>query len=166
MRRWIGMAICLVGISASLSSQLHLVNAEFITKREPRDPFVDPRTIPSQTAVKPKLVGVLADATTPLAVIGEDVVTVGDTIYGWRLLEVRHDSIAVSREGRGLTINVGDILPIGDVPVDFLSSEESLIVEGDEVNGWKVLRAEPDVIVVQRGHQIKTLHPGDLLPSN
>lgn len=78
---------------------------------ERRDPFVDPRTIVIPQEVKPRLMGVLEDPEQPLAIIGEVVATVGDTIDGWNVIAISSDGITVQYLDRREDVHVGDLLP-------------------------------------------------------
>jgi len=75
-----------------------------------RDPFTfGPRTEEIEQAV---VVGVLWDATHPLAIIGEEPVAVGDTVSGgWRIAEIRQDGIVLQRGGVREFVRLGQPLP-------------------------------------------------------
>ena len=95
-------AYCLV-LSASLVLQAHA--------EELRDPFTfGPRA--GQTArTQLALMGVLCDATRPLAILGEEMVAVGDTVAGWRVVEIRQEGIMVQRDERRQFVTPGTSLP-------------------------------------------------------
>ena len=76
---------------------------------ERRDPFVNPREVVNERA-KSVLVGVLVGRP-PLAIIGEQVVSEGDRIDGWQVVEVRLDGVLIERNGRREIVPVGALLP-------------------------------------------------------
>lgn len=80
---------------------------------ELRDPFVfGPRreTVePSEASVV--LVGILWDAHRPVAVIGEELVGIGQEVAGWRMVEIRPDHVVIERGSRRETLALGEPLP-------------------------------------------------------
>ena len=57
------------------------------------------------------LIGVLWDATSPLAMVGDQTLGVGDQVEGWRIVEIRPDGIVVESAGRRETVRIGKNLP-------------------------------------------------------
>ena len=80
---------------------------------ELRDPFTfGPRTDTAlPVATGPVLMGVLWDATKPLAILGDETVGVGDVIAEWRVLEIRQNGIVVQRGERQAFVTPGSSLP-------------------------------------------------------
>ena len=81
---------------------------------ELRDPFVfGPREcagMPVQVG-RLVLVGVLWDATRPLAIVGNETVDVGDLIAEWRVVEIRQNGIVVQRGEHQAFVTPGSSLP-------------------------------------------------------
>ena len=85
-------------------------------EEELRDPFAfGPRVeAMSNTVVKPAgptLMGILWDATRPLAIIGEETVAVGDTVDGWKVLNIQQESVVLQRGDQRKVIAPGDPIP-------------------------------------------------------
>ena len=59
----------------------------------------------------PNLIGILWDPTHPLAIIGEQMVAVGDRIADWHVVEIQQDGIVVQRGERRAFIAPGNPLP-------------------------------------------------------
>ena len=80
---------------------------------ELRDPFTfGPRkNVVEQTGFV--LLGVLWDATHPVAIIGEETVGVGDSVAGWQAIEIQQNGIVVQRGERKEFIAPGQNLPGG-----------------------------------------------------
>lgn len=68
-----------------------------------------PRSGPTQPP--PPLIGVLWDATQPLAIVGEQTVGVGDVVGEWQVVEIRPDGIVVQRGERRAFVGPGAKLP-------------------------------------------------------
>jgi hypothetical protein len=101
MRSLLG-ACCLV-LGASFASSLQA--------EELRDPFAfGPRSAQVQRA-EATLMGVLWDATHPLAILGEEMVGVDAVVDGWRIIEIKQEGIIVGRDERREFIAPGDSLP-------------------------------------------------------
>ena len=80
---------------------------------ELRDPFTFG---PRRDAVEPSgfvLLGVLWDATRPMAIIGEENVGVGDSVAGWQVIEIMQNGVIVQRGERKEFITPGQSLPSG-----------------------------------------------------
>ena len=78
-----------------------------------RDPFTFG---PRRDVVEPTgfiLLGVLWDATHPVAIIGEETVGVGDSVAGWQVIEIQQNGIMVQRSERKEFITPGESLPGG-----------------------------------------------------
>lgn len=86
-------------------------------EEELRDPFAfGPRVEAVNRVVKPAgamLMGILWDATRPLAIVGEETVAVGDTVAGWQVVQILEGHIVIQRGERRATIPPG-----GSIPVD------------------------------------------------
>lgn len=79
--------------------------------QELRDPFVfGPRS--GSQAGAAMLIGVLWDATKPLAIVGEATVQVGDVVDGWRVVEIRQDGIVLEQGARQEFIAPGTLIPL------------------------------------------------------
>ena len=78
---------------------------------ELRDPFTfgPRRDVVKQTGLI--LLGVLWDATHPLAIIGDETVGVGDSIAGWQVVEIQQNGVGVQRGERKEFIALGQSLP-------------------------------------------------------
>ena len=91
---------------------MSLCSPPMIRAEELRDPFVfGPRTGEATAQTGPTLVGVLWDATHPLAIIGDETVKVGDPIAEWRVVEIKADSVTIERGERRVVLHPGDGLP-------------------------------------------------------
>lgn len=77
---------------------------------EPRDPFAfgSQRGAPVDA---PVLVGILWDAVEPLAIVDERSVTVGQTVFGWQVVEIRPSDIVIERAGIRQTLAPGSFFP-------------------------------------------------------
>jgi len=78
---------------------------------ELRDPFTFGPRGDAGTLAAPLLVGVLWDATHPLAMVGEEAVGAGDVIAGWEVVEIQPDGVVVQRGERRALIRPGERLP-------------------------------------------------------
>ncbi|PIQ83228.1 MAG: hypothetical protein COV75_08845 [Candidatus Omnitrophica bacterium CG11_big_fil_rev_8_21_14_0_20_63_9] len=78
--------------------------------QELRDPFVFGPRSESQAGMA-MLIGVLWDATKPLAMVGEATVQVGDFVDGWRVVEIRQDGIVLEQGTRQEFIATGTAIP-------------------------------------------------------
>ena len=76
-----------------------------------RDPFVfGPReSAPEQPGAV--LMGVLWDATHPLAIVGEQTVGVGDRVADWQVVEIHENGIVVQRDDRREIVSIGNRIP-------------------------------------------------------
>jgi hypothetical protein len=97
------MLLALLGIAAA-------------SAEEPRDPFVDPRTVEVREEIKQKLIGILANGGPSLAIIGEAVVTVGDVICGWKVTQILPDRVTLQRNETAKTLSLGDTLTVDECP--------------------------------------------------
>ena len=78
---------------------------------ELRDPFTfGPRT-QAHEQTSPILIGILWDATHPLAMIGEETVGVGDSVDGWSVVQIQQSGLIIQREERREFIGIGNPLP-------------------------------------------------------
>ena len=78
---------------------------------ELRDPFAfGPRSGSTEQA-NPVLGGILWDPTHPLAMFGEELVEVGQTLAGWRIVEIQRDGVVVQQGERQELILPGSSLP-------------------------------------------------------
>jgi len=57
------------------------------------------------------LVGVIHDASSALAVVGDQMLRVGDELEGWRVLSIDKDSMTVERDGRQHVLSPGSLFP-------------------------------------------------------
>ena len=76
-----------------------------------RDPFVFG---PRENAVRqtgPSLIGILWDATRPLAMVGDKTVGVGDTVAGWTVVQIQEGAMVIRRDDRQEVITPGTALP-------------------------------------------------------
>ncbi len=81
---------------------------------ELRDPFVfGPRQEVSASA-QPVLEGILWDATSPLAIMQGNPVSVGDAVSGWRIVEIHPDHVVLERNAQRKTLMPGS--PVPSVP--------------------------------------------------
>lgn len=96
-------------LSATLAMSLLCLGAGGFAE-ELRDPFVfgSQGDAPAPGAV---LIGVLWDASNPLAMVGEETVRVGDLLEGWRVVEIRQDGIMLEQGGRQEFIEPGATIP-------------------------------------------------------
>ena len=95
---------CCLVLSASFMSSLQA--------EELRDPFTfGPRAGEVQHAQQPTLVGILWDATHPLAIIGEEMVGVGAVVSGWRIVEIKQEGIVIQRDDHRELLAPGTPLP-------------------------------------------------------
>ena len=95
--------VVLVACCLSLVAEVH---AETL-----RDPFVfGPRESGSEQPGA-ALMGVLWDATHPLAIVGEQTVGVGDRVGGWQVVEIQENGIVIQRDDRRETVAIGNSLP-------------------------------------------------------
>ncbi len=80
-----------------------------------RDPFTfGPRGDVTQNATPTSptgLTGILWDAKNPLAMIDGELLTVGQTVAGWQIVEIQSDRIVLQRGSRQETLVSGASLP-------------------------------------------------------
>ena len=82
-----------------------------VRAEEPRDPFMfGPRDGQPQSA-STTLVGVLWDPTHPLAIVGEQMIGVGDRIGGWQVVQIQPDGIVIQRDERRELLTPGNAIP-------------------------------------------------------
>ena len=82
-----------------------------VCAEELRDPFAfGPRSGSTEQA-NPVLGGILWDSTHPLAMFGEELVEVGQTLAGWRIVEIQQDGVVVQQGDRQELILPGSSLP-------------------------------------------------------
>ncbi len=102
------LAWCMVVSSSLLSAAWH----GRVSAAEPRDPFMfGPRSEGVEPS-GPILVGVLWDATQPLAMVGEETVAVGGRISGWQVMHIQPDGIVIQREDRREFLTPGMPFPL------------------------------------------------------
>jgi len=79
---------------------------------EERDPFLfgASESLPP-TSQTPHLTGILWDARSPLAVVDDEPVTVGQTVGGWRIIRIEPDGIVIERDAQTQTIQPGSSFP-------------------------------------------------------
>jgi hypothetical protein len=98
--------ICLIAVWLWVVTQPALVCAE-----ELRDPFTfGPRTDQLESR-KTVLGGILWDPKTPLAIVGEQTVGVGDRIGDWLIMEIHPDGLVIQRGDERTTLSPGDAIP-------------------------------------------------------
>lgn len=76
-----------------------------------RDPFVFG---PREGAVRQagtSLIGILWDTTSPLAMVGDQTVGVGDTVAGWTVVQIQEGAMVIRRDDRQEIITPGNTLP-------------------------------------------------------
>lgn len=104
--RWLAVLL-LAGASAAA--------AEDTTRRDPFAfggvPEPQASASPTPSLPGPALIGVLWDATRPLAVFGDEPVAAGQDVAGWRIVEILPDGIIVERNGVRHTLEPGQHLP-------------------------------------------------------
>ena len=102
LRRWtVCCVLCAVG------SLPLVVRAETL-----RDPFVfGPREGGVAEASGTVLIGVLWDATHPLAIVGEQPVGIGDRVADWEVVAIQPNGITVQRGDRREFVTPGNSLP-------------------------------------------------------
>ena len=76
-----------------------------------RDPFTF--GVHDETVQRPStmLIGILWDATHPLAINGEQTVGVGETVSGWRVVRIEQGSVTIQRDTRREALAPGQALP-------------------------------------------------------
>ena len=82
-----------------------------VCAEELRDPFAFGPRADSPGQASPVLGGVLWDSTHPLAMFGEELVEVGQTLAGWRIVEIQQDGVVVQQGERQELILPGTPLP-------------------------------------------------------
>ena len=109
----------LLGIALGLPERSEAAKAVPADREEDwRDPFVFGPRARTQAAVRvvgPTLLGIVWDATHPLAIVGEESVGIGDVVAGWRVVGIQQDGITVEREGRRERVSPGSSLPAEEV---------------------------------------------------
>ena len=78
---------------------------------ELRDPFTFGARTSTATQSRPMLIGILWDATHPLAMIGEQTVAVGDTVESWQVIAIEQDGIQLERGDAHEFVTTGHPLP-------------------------------------------------------
>lgn len=76
-----------------------------------RDPFVFGPREDAARQTGPALIGILWDATRPLAIVGDEMVGVGDTIAGWTVVQIQEGGMVIRRDDRQEVITPGNALP-------------------------------------------------------
>lgn len=79
--------------------------------KEWRDPFTFGSRNESVSTGGQVLAGVLWDASKPLAIIGQNMVGVGDFIGSWQVVEILQDGIVVQSPQSRIVVNVGGMVP-------------------------------------------------------
>jgi hypothetical protein len=84
-----------------------------VQAEELRDPFVFGPTYEgsARQSIREGLTGILWDATNPLAVIGGQPVTVGETVAGWKVVEIKPDRVVIQRDFDRVTLIPGSPWP-------------------------------------------------------
>ncbi|MBI2495959.1 MAG: hypothetical protein HYY59_00375 [Candidatus Omnitrophica bacterium] len=102
------LSLCVVFVS--------LLAPDGRAEEELRDPFTfGPRVEAVTKVVKPAgpvLMGILWDATRPLAIVGEETVAAGDTVAGWRVVRILEGHIVIQRGERRETMTPGGSIPL------------------------------------------------------
>ena len=100
--------LCLSALGLALGPWL----IEGLGADEGRDPFTfGPKAEELIKPASPVLIGVLWDASHPLAMVGEQTVAVGDRVADWQVVEIRQDGIMIQRGERRTLITPGDAIP-------------------------------------------------------
>lgn len=76
-----------------------------------RDPFVFGPREGALRQAGPSLIGILWDATRPLAMVGDEMVGVGDTVAGWTVVQIQEGAMVIRRDDRQEVITPGTPLP-------------------------------------------------------
>ena len=76
-----------------------------------RDPFVFGSRAEVAAQAGPALIGVIWDATQPLAIVGEQTVAIGDRVEGWLVEAIGRDSVTLQVDDRREVIKLGETLP-------------------------------------------------------
>lgn len=79
--------------------------------KEWRDPFTFGSRSDSVSTGGQVLTGVLWDASKPLAIIGQNMVGVGDFIGSRQVVEIRQDGIVVESAQQRIFVSVGSMVP-------------------------------------------------------
>ena len=102
----------ILGLSAVCCLLSAVVQVRPIDAEELRDPFTfGPRESVVTPQVGPVVMGILWDATKPLAMVGDEPVGIGDLVGGWQVAEIRQNGIVVQRGARREFVSIGDGLP-------------------------------------------------------
>ena len=101
-------AWCVVVSSSLLSAARH----GQVSAAESRDPFMFGPRAEGAAPSGPILVGVLWDASQPLAIVGEETVGVGGRIAGWQVMQIQPDGIVIQREDRREFLTPGTPFPL------------------------------------------------------
>lgn len=87
-------------------------SAVLVQAGEPRDPFLfGPTESRPSTNATPHLTGILWDARSPMAVVDDEPVTVGQTVGGWRIIRIEPDGIVIERDSQTQTLQTGSSFP-------------------------------------------------------
>ncbi len=78
---------------------------------ELRDPFMFGPRAETSAQSRAVLLGILWDATHPLAIVGDQMVAIGDHLGEWRVVEIHPDQIVLERAGRRESVIIGQPLP-------------------------------------------------------
>jgi len=76
-----------------------------------RDPFVFGPREGTVEALVPVLIGVLWNAPEPLAIVGDQMVGIGDQVDGWQIVKIQEDGIVIQRGDHRETVAIGNSLP-------------------------------------------------------
>ena len=101
-----GFGVLLLGAYCVVLSASVAVRAETL-----RDPFVFGPRERAHEQPGAVLMGVLWDATHPLAIVGEQAVGVGDRVADWQVVEIHENGIVVQRDDRREMVTIGNSLP-------------------------------------------------------
>jgi hypothetical protein len=79
-----------------------------------RDPFVTQSTMGIVKAVNLTLKGILWDETSPKAIVNEKTLTIGDTIYGYTVIDIKPKSVTLKTGEKNIELQV--FRPVFDIP--------------------------------------------------
>lgn len=110
--RWLRLPGRAVDCCVAVVCVIAVLPPSLVHTAEPRDPFMfGPRAEGVQPS-GPALIGVLWDATQPLAMVGEETVAVGGRVDGWQVIEIQPDGIVIQRADRREFLTPGTPFPI------------------------------------------------------
>ena len=90
-----------------LYDKLSKERVDFWDKEWARDPFVPQQTLTSLTkAVNLTLNGILWDEKTPKAIVNEKMLMIGDTIYGYTVVQIKPRSVVLKTGEKNIELQV------------------------------------------------------------